>query len=55
MKSHEIPKTKCEEPQSRAYARPKATYVPIKLEERLLACEKTGNATSCSIAVSSQS
>ncbi len=39
MKNQEMQETKHQEPQRQPYEPPKATFVPLKLEERLLTCK----------------
>ena len=41
MNNKETQETEHQEPQRQPYEPPKATFVPIKLEERLLGCSKT--------------
>ena len=44
-----VPKTEAQSMPRRPYAPPKATFVPLKLEERLLVCTKMSPSSLCEL------
>lgn len=47
MKNQEIEEPKSQEPARQSYEPPKATFVPLKLEERVLGCNLNKNNIFC--------